>query len=381
MGTWSSVAARSASRRARATQSSIVASRTGTNGTTSVAPIRGCSPVWRERSIRSVATRMAASAASTLASGGATNVNTERLWAASAWTSSSLTPGTLVSARRSASMVAALRPSEKFGTHSIKGDGIDSRAPQEVPEPFVQRRVAGDHRSVLQHVGGAVERRHHAARFPDQHHAGSYVPRRERELPEAIEAAGGHVYEIERRGARASDTAGGSHAGGELLEVAPQKREILERKSGADERLPRLGEPRDLERPLALPGAESTGAPIRPISRYIVHDADAQHATHQRPDRHRVLRIAVQEVGRAVERIHDPHDVALTRSRRRQLFAHHARLRHCVQQRVGDQRLRLPVGFGDEIVATFFDPVTAARGRSASEEASGALRGASGDID
>src|SRR2546425_6251004 len=72
MGTWSSVAARSASRRARATQSSIVASRTGTNGTTSVAPIRGCSPVWRERSIRSVATRMAASAASTLASGGAT---------------------------------------------------------------------------------------------------------------------------------------------------------------------------------------------------------------------------------------------------------------------------------------------------------------------
>src|SRR6266487_3427282 len=74
----------------------MVTSRSGTNGTTSVAPIRGCSPVWRERSIRSVATRMAASAASTLASGGATNVNTERLWAASAWTSSSLTPGTLV---------------------------------------------------------------------------------------------------------------------------------------------------------------------------------------------------------------------------------------------------------------------------------------------
>src|SRR6266699_2730988 len=162
----------------------MVTSRTGTNGTTSVAPIRGCSPVWRERSIRSVATRMAASAASTLASGGATNVNTERLRAASAWTSSSLTQGTLVSARRSASMVAALRPSEKFGTHSTNGVAIGhlnkrlriedfglrkrstavqsaianpqsaiSRAPQKAHEPFMQRRVAGDHRSVLQLVG------------------------------------------------------------------------------------------------------------------------------------------------------------------------------------------------------------------------------------
>src|SRR2546430_8148080 len=96
------------------------------NGTTSVAPIRGCSPVCRERSMRSVATRMAANAASTLASGGATNVNTERLWAASAWTSSSLTPGTPVSAVRSASMVAAFLPSEKLGTHSTRGDGIDT---------------------------------------------------------------------------------------------------------------------------------------------------------------------------------------------------------------------------------------------------------------
>src|SRR5207244_754694 len=222
MGAWRGAAARSAGRRARATQSSMVTSRTGTNGTTSVAPIRGCSPVCRERSIRSVATRMAASAASTLASGGATNVNTERLWAASDWTSSSLTPGTLVSARRSASMVAALRPSDEVGTHS----------------------------------------------------------------------------------ARAPDAARGSHHGRELIEVASQERQTLERKSGADERLPRLGEPRDLERPLALPGAEFARAPIRPISRHIVHDADAQHATHQRPARHRVLRIPVETVGRAVEPPH-----------------------------------------------------------------------------
>src|SRR6266516_1179293 len=310
MGTWSSAAARSASRRARATQSSMVTSRSGTNGTTSVAPIRGCSPVWRERSIRSVATRMAASAASTLASGGATNVNTERLWAASAWTSSSLTPGTPVSAVRRASMVAALRPSEKLGTHSTSGDGIvtsnaecgirnaelmDARrargsrfhsalriphsalsgGPHEVQQPPMQRRIAGDHGAVLQHVGRAVERGHHATRLADEHHAGGHVPRGQRQLPEAIEAPGRHVYQIERRRARAPDAARGSHHGGELIEVASQQREILEREPSPDEGLPRLAEPRNLEPPLALPRAESARAPIHAISRHIVHDADA----------------------------------------------------------------------------------------------------------
>src|SRR2546426_9123882 len=47
---------------------------------------------------------------------------------------------------------------------------------------------------------------------------------------------------------------------------------------------------------------------------HIVHDADAQHATHQRPDRHRVLRIPVEKVGRAVERIQDRKSTRLNSS-------------------------------------------------------------------
>src|SRR2546428_178093 len=243
-------------------QSSIVASRTGTNGTTSVAPIRGCSPVWRVRSIRSVATRMAASAASTLASGGATNVNTERLWAASAWTSSSLTPGPLESALRRASMVAA-----------------------------------------------------------------------------------------------------------------SQDREVLEGDPGRAEGLPRLGERRDVAPAVALPGAESARAPVHALSRHIVHDAGAQRSFHQPPDRDRVLRIAVQKIRRAVERIHNPHDVAHPRRTGRQLFAHYARLRHRLQQTVRDQRLGLPVRLGHEVVATFFDPVAAARARGTPSATRGELPG------
>ena len=77
-GSAAPVPTRSPRRRASATQSSIVAPSSGTKGTTSVAPIRGCSPVWRVRSMRSRAVRMARNAASTAASGGATKVKTER---------------------------------------------------------------------------------------------------------------------------------------------------------------------------------------------------------------------------------------------------------------------------------------------------------------
>ena len=51
---------RSAARRASATQSAIVTPRIGTKGTTSAAPMRGCSPVWRVRSTSSTAVATAA---------------------------------------------------------------------------------------------------------------------------------------------------------------------------------------------------------------------------------------------------------------------------------------------------------------------------------
>ena len=125
-GIRSSFPTRSPSVCASATHSSIVMPVTGTNGTTSVAPMRGCSPLCLVRSIRSVATRMAANAASTTAAGLPTNVNTERLCAVSLWTSSSCTPVTAVMVERNAPIVAASRPSEKFGTHSTSGAGISS---------------------------------------------------------------------------------------------------------------------------------------------------------------------------------------------------------------------------------------------------------------
>jgi hypothetical protein len=245
----------------------------------------------------------------------------------------------------------------------------------------MQRGTAGDDRAVLQHVGRAVQRGDDAAGFPDEHRAGRHVPWRQCQLPKTTEAAGRHVREIECRRAGPADAARRSHHRGELVLVAAQHREILEREPGADERVARLGEARHPERAVALPGAEPRCAPVREVTRDIVHDSQAQRAPHRACDRDRVLRVAVQIVRRAVERVHDPHDFARGRDVRRQLFAHDRTSGHVAREDLRDQRLRPPVGLGHEIVGAFLDPVRRGRRRGVPEKGGCAPRGASGHID
>src|SRR5580693_3376343 len=91
---------------------------TGMNGTTSVAPMRGCAPECLVRSISSAAFPTPRRAASATASGSPAMVTTLRLWSASLSRSSRYTPGTSRIAARMASILAMSRPSEKFGTDS-----------------------------------------------------------------------------------------------------------------------------------------------------------------------------------------------------------------------------------------------------------------------
>ena len=76
-------ATRCPSLRAIPTQSSMLTPLTGTNGTTSDAPMRGCSPVCRLRSISCAALAIALRAASSTPTGGPAKVTTLRLWSAS----------------------------------------------------------------------------------------------------------------------------------------------------------------------------------------------------------------------------------------------------------------------------------------------------------
>src|SRR2546428_7829555 len=100
-------------------QSSIVAPDNGTKGTTSTAPIRGCSPLCLVRSMSSTAFADAASAACFTELGSPTKLTTERLWSGFDSTSRRVTPGVDLIASAIELTTSCRRPSLKFGTHSI----------------------------------------------------------------------------------------------------------------------------------------------------------------------------------------------------------------------------------------------------------------------
>ena len=114
----SSSAMRRASVRASSAHSSSVMPEMGISGRTSVAPMRGCAPLWWRMSISSAARRTPAKAASTTASGEPTKVTTVRLVASPGSTSSSFTPPDCTMAAVIASITVLSRPSLKLGTHS-----------------------------------------------------------------------------------------------------------------------------------------------------------------------------------------------------------------------------------------------------------------------
>src|SRR4051794_23342698 len=111
--------------------------RIGTIGQTSGAPIRGGAPSWRRRSMRSRATRTPATSASASSSPEPTSVNTERLWSASACTSS--TRACAARASAIAAIVAESRPSLKFGTDSSGS----TRLLYEPVKEYYDRRAPG----------------------------------------------------------------------------------------------------------------------------------------------------------------------------------------------------------------------------------------------
>ena len=109
---------RSASRRASAAHSSSVMPETGMSGRTSVAPMRGCAPLWRRMSISSDARFTPAKAASTTSSGAPTKVTTVRFVASPGSTSRTFTPPAPSIASTIRRITSLSRPSLKLGTHS-----------------------------------------------------------------------------------------------------------------------------------------------------------------------------------------------------------------------------------------------------------------------
>ena len=101
-------------------QVSIVVPASGMNGTTSVAPILGCTPSCCVISINIEAAETAWNAACATDAGGPTNVITVRLWYGSMCRSSMVACGTVAIESVMASIMLIRLPSEKLGMHSTR---------------------------------------------------------------------------------------------------------------------------------------------------------------------------------------------------------------------------------------------------------------------
>src|SRR5688500_19884098 len=104
----------------------------------------------------------------------------------------------------------------------------------------------------------------------------------------------------------------------------------------------RIGDFGNPEPGVTQPGALAAHRAVNALAGNVENDARFQHPVHRGGDRHRVLGIAVQEVGGSVQGIHDPDQAALDRAGI-QFLSYHRGTRGAAQQHLPDQQLGVAV--------------------------------------
>src|SRR5215211_1162146 len=139
-------------------------------------------------------------------------------------------------------------------------------------EPLLHPGIPGYHAGVLDADIAPAKVGDHAAGFPDKQTTGGDVPGREMLFPEAIEAPGSHVCQVEGGRTRAANAAGGGGDSAELLLVLVQSGQIAKGKSRGDERKLRIVDAGNLEPAVSHPGASVPSCIVSLITRHMVHD-------------------------------------------------------------------------------------------------------------
>src|SRR6266850_64071 len=156
------------------------------------------------------------------------------------------------------------------------------------------------------HVAGlhvtrfAAEIGHQPARFLDQQRSGRHVPRQEPHLPERIQPSAGDIGQVERRGAGAPYAGAALDEVSELPGVEIEPRQLLERKSGADQRFLQARAFRDADAAVVEERAAAFRGGEQLVLHRVIHHAVRERAAMLERDRHAVLRKAVDEIGGAV---------------------------------------------------------------------------------
>ena len=200
-------------------------------------------------------------------------------------------------------------------------------------------------------------------------------------LEEAVETPGRDVREIERGGARTAQARARQRHFAEEAHVAVQALAVAERKARADQRIRQTIQLADADAPLVQIRAAAARCGEEVVARRIVDDGLLHDALVRERDRHAVVREAVDEVGRAVERIDDPLELRLA-IRFAGFFGEDGVIGIGGVQRLDDGGFGRLVDFRHEVVVLFLADLDAVQiERRAVDDLSGAARGLDSDIE
>ena len=195
---------------------------------------------------------------------------------------------------------------------------------------------------------------HQAAGLGDQQRARRHVPFLQAQLEEAVQAAGGHPGQVQRRGAGPAQAGGGFRHRPEHAHVGVHVGHLVvaERETGADQSAVQAGPVGDAQA-AAVEGRATapTGGEFFLAQRIVDHRV-LHLAFDFQGDGYRVLRQAVDKVGGAVERIDHPQVIGAGAGARllAAFLGENAVLGVGFADGVDDACFRGPVHLGDEVV-------------------------------
>lgn len=213
----------------------------------------------------------------------------------------------------------------------------------------VDLRIRGDDLAPVQEIGVARVVAHEAARLGDEQATRRDVPHVDALFEEAVEAARRDVREIERRRARAAQPGARLRHLGEEARVGVEAVFFAERKARADQRVREAVAPADADAPVVQVGAAAARRGEEVVVVRIVDHRLRDDALVRKRDRHAVVRKAVNEVRRAVERIDDPLEFGCV-ARFAGFFGEDRMIGISGLQRFDDRVFRRLVDFRHEIV-------------------------------
>src|SRR5262249_36132258 len=144
------------------------------------------------------------------------------------------------------------------------------------------------------------------SRLLDDEEPRGYVPGLELQLPEAVEAPGGDVAEVERGAPVAAHRTRALHQRGEVIEVVDLAPAHVVGEARGEGRLAEALRRRDAQPPAVAPGAAAAHRRVKLVEERVVDGGQRARVVPLDPDRDAEARIAVRVVGRAVERVDHP---------------------------------------------------------------------------